>query len=326
MIPHAGRAQLEAWGRGLDGTVVLRIIHTGDEREALFSDFARRLGALVPLVQVDAVHDETAELPGFALRSNLVFHAAPEGNLLAPFLEMLAGGHNGPPVSGTPFSPELSRLTLPVSVRLFIAPGCPFCPQALRRLLPLAEASRHVSLAVVDGALFPEKAEAEAIRSAPTTIVDRRFRWTGVPPLSEVVDMIAARDPRQLGAGALREMIERGDAAGLAAMMVEEGAVFPALVDLLSHEKWPVRLGAMATFEYLAAADSRLAGELVDRLWDRFDHVDDTVKGDILHTLGESRSPGAAPKLTSVIRGAFNDELKTIARESLDNLKGLNAG
>ena len=64
--------------------------------------------------------------------------------------------------------------------------------------------------------------------------------------------------------------------------------MFPSLIELLVHDQWPVRLGAMVTVEELAAVDADLAQALIDRVWDRFEAAGNPAKGDMLYLIGES--------------------------------------
>ena len=184
-------------------------------------------------------------------------------------------------------------------------------------LVPLPFASPYIRLAVIDGVMFDDEAASANIQSAPTTLLDDSLRWTGLPSVKEIVGLILDRDPSKLSPSALRGMIENGDAAGLARLMVKTGKLFPALVSLLSHEKWQVRLGAMACYEYLVEADPDLAALYVDPLWDRFQQADDQVRGDIAYILGESKCRDARAKLEAIVEGDFSRELKEAAQEAM---------
>ena len=62
-------------------------------------------------------------------------------------------------------------------------------------LAPLALASDLVTLTVIDGLLFPEMAEPNGVKSAPTLLLDDRVRWSGRTPLSEILDVMLNQDP-----------------------------------------------------------------------------------------------------------------------------------
>ena len=96
------------------------------------------------------------------------------------------------------------------------------------------------------------------------------MRWSGSVELPDIVRLIAHRKPQELSTASLVNMVENGEAPRIARMMVDAGTLFPAFFELLVHEKWPVRLGAMVAMESLAAEDRDLAAAAVDPLWDLF--------------------------------------------------------
>ena len=116
-------------------------------------------------------------------------------------------------------------------------------------------------------------------------------------------------------------MIEEGDAEGVAAMMMERGKIFPAFVELLIHPRWSVRLGAMVAFETLAEEGIELAGQVVDPLTAAFGNADDSVKGDILHVLGEARNQAALPFLKRVVDAGYDEEVRSAAQEAVETIE-----
>jgi hypothetical protein len=251
----------------------------------------------------------------------LRYHAVPLGKELGPFLTALSSdpvqlSELGPPVRGV-----IEKVDLPSFLQLFVTQQCPLCPLTVQQLLPLPAASEHIRLAIIDGTLFPEVAEQYSIRSAPTLLLDEQFRWTGSVPLQELVQMISDRDPANLGAGSLESMLKEGNAFRVAQMMLERDEVFSALFGLLVHEKMFVRLGAMVVMEMIADQNAALAAQVIAPLWERFPHVPDQVKGDIIHVLGEVGDKSVISKLEVVLSGQFADEVKEAAREALEEIK-----
>jgi HEAT repeat protein len=116
-------------------------------------------------------------------------------------------------------------------------------------------------------------------------------------------------------------MIEDGDAEGVAVMMALRGMIFPAFIALLVDPRWSVRLGAMVVFEALFEKDPGLAGEVVEPLLAAFSDVDDMVKGDVIHILGESGNRKALSFLRSVAAGDYDDEVRAAAAEAMGKLK-----
>ena len=148
--------------------------------------------------------------------------------------------------------------------------------------------------------------QTHRIRSVPTLLLDDQFRWTGSVPLEELIDTINTRDPVSLGPASLESIIKEGGAGRLAAMMLEAEKLFPAFYDVLTHNKWPIRLGAMVVIEEIAGKNPDLAAEALSPLWDRFHGASVQIQGDILHVFGEIGDPRSVSWLESVLSGNFD--------------------
>ena len=217
---------------------------------------------------------------------------------------------------------RLKKNSLPATLTVFMAPQCTYCPQVISQLIPLSMVEAGVQLIVIDGTLFPEAAQTHQIQSVPTILLDEQFRWTGSVPIDEIIDAISTRNPAMLGATSLESILKDGQASHLAAMMLDAQKIFPAFYDLLIHDKWPVRLGAMVVMEEIAEQAPGMASEAIDPLWARFEGVSDQIKGDILYLFGEIGDPRAIPWLEEVIAGEFDAEVKEAAKEALEKLVG----
>ncbi len=304
----------------LAGSLEIGLRLSADPRSADFRRFADAFARAAPRVKIKTENGREDALPQLRVSSAIRYRAVPLGPELPPFLDCLEWIARGQVPLGKGEKRLLDAIRSPASVDLFVAPRCPHCPAVVRRLLPLAAAGKGIRLTVIDASLFTEAAAAADIRSTPTVVLDGAFRWTGAAPVEEILRVAADGDPAKLGAAALRSLIEEGKADRVAAMMVRARTVFPAFIELLRHEKWPVRLGAMVAFEYLAEAAPRLAARVADPLWERFDEVDDNVKGDILHVLAQSGRPDFIPRLEAVAAGGGGQELREAAAEAAGRL------
>jgi HEAT repeat protein len=115
-------------------------------------------------------------------------------------------------------------------------------------------------------------------------------------------------------------MLKEGNALQLAEMMLDSETIFPAFYDLLIHKKWHVRLGAMVALEEIASRNPELAVQVIDPLWERFHHAEDTVKGDIIYILGESGDHTIAPRLEMILGGQYHTEVREAAQEALEKI------
>jgi hypothetical protein len=168
-----------------------------------------------------------------------------------------------------------------------------------------------------------KEARTDRIQSVPTLVLDAQFRWTGTVNIQEVLEAMIHRDPSRLEADTLINMIAEGNAGLLSKMMIDKNMLFPALLDLLVHPKWPVRLGAMVTLETIAAEKPALALQMVKPLWDRFDAADEKVKGDLLYLVGEIDNGGSVARIQDVLnrKAEYDAEIIEAAEEALEKQK-----
>lgn len=305
----------------LQHNVRLQWIKTPDSRSHLFEEFCVSLNQYAPKVQVVRETEDAVHIPELRVHSRIRYQALPAGHQLPTFLDMLlmAGGQKSPAIPSG-LKTLLDQISLPVALSLYIAEQCPFCPSVVQSLLPLAAASPLLEITVIDAGLFTEIAEKNHVLSVPTLILDDQFRWTGSIPIPEVLDAIIHRDPSRLQTDTLMHMLADGNAGMVSEMMAARDMIFPALVELLVHPRWSVRLGAMVAIETLAAEKPELASRLPDLLWPQFDIMDDKVKGDILYMIGEVDSGDSIKKLQAISGENRDPEVLEAAEEALTKI------
>jgi HEAT repeat protein len=102
--------------------------------------------------------------------------------------------------------------------------------------------------------------------------------------------------------------------------MQRRNCLFPALFELLTHPKWPVRLGAMVVMETLAETDPALASGAVAPLLGAFEGLDTQAKGDVLYVLGETGDADVLPFIEKTAEDAAG-ELKSAAEDAIDRIR-----
>jgi hypothetical protein len=314
------RKQIAALNDKLKRTIDIRLTTSRDARSQVLRTFSRELVENAPKIRMVFEKDnETDALPGLHVASSIVYHAVPHGRELSPFLDMLADVSE--PREKNVQTGPVQELQLPARLKLYVSSMCTFCPAVARKLLPLALRNTNIRLDVIDGVLFPEMADADHIRSVPTLILDDQFRWTGTVDLNEILRTIQHRDPTQLSAETLASMISGGNAYGLSEMMLKEECIFPGFIDLLAHETFSVRLGAMAAAEELVERRISLAVEMAAPLAERFERQSDAVKGDILYIIGASGDDRSHEFLKKISTGEYSKEVKEAAAEALEEIR-----
>jgi thiol-disulfide isomerase/thioredoxin len=321
MLTSKDQSTIKAWNRSIGSERSIYLTLPDDPRSSEFQEFCDDLAREVPGLRVVRENEDEPDMPTIRIGKNIRYQALPLENELAPFLDALVDASEGKEQLADTVRDLLESVEIPAFLKVFVSSQCPFCPSTVRRLLQIAGANESVKLTVIDAFMFPEKTEPHNILSTPTVLLDDLFRWTGAIDPYEIVDMIVNRDPSKLSAASLKDMVDEGNAVGVARMMIDNKKIFPAFIDLLSHTKWPVRLGAMVAYETLIEEDQSLAVQVVDPLWKRFTESDDRVKGDILYVLGESGHKSLAPRLRDIQKGAHPDEVKEAAAEALEKIE-----
>lgn len=303
-------------------TRLLLLGSTDSEPGKRMERFCDRLQACIPAVTVQKESEED-EPPAIFIPPNIRFEAVLEGKLLELFLMSVAGIQPMDEAEAGVSAEEIqNRLKIPGVVRIYVSTSCPHCPNAVSRWLYISAcAPEMIDLHIIEASMFFNAAAFENIKSVPTAVIDGQFRWTGVIPVSELIDVMENRDPRELSSETLKKIISDGDAEGLAGLMINCQTIIPGFLDLLAHPRWPTRLGAMVAFEYLAEQSPELARQALDDMWGRFSQLDDTVKGDIIHLFGVLNDRQLNPRLESVINGTYPEPIKQTAREVIADIK-----
>ena len=320
MFSASEKKQLGKLNHQLSRQIKIGLAAPEHAQTPLFKEFCDELSGLVPKIKITSEDSSPGRPPQILVGDGLKYQAVPGGLEMQPFTEALAAMDSESPTLAEPIKTRLEQNDLPATLSAFISPQCTFCPQVISQLIPLSMTDAGVQLVVIDGSLFPEIAQRHKIQSVPTILLDEQFRWTGSVPLDELVEAISIRDPALLGSNSLESILKDGQAGHLAAMMLDAQQIFPSFYDLLTHDKWPIRLGAMVVMEEIAQKASGLAAQAGAPLWDRFEGSADQIKGDILYLFGEIGDRRAIPWIDEVIKGEYDGEVKEAAQEAMDKI------
>lgn len=316
----AEKNQFALLNKSLSKEIQIELIQTDHVKSPAMRQFCDELVQRVPKIRVKNELGDPDEIPAIQVHNGLRYQAIPAGTEVGPFIEALQLKDMGTAqVEGTTAA-RLAEIDLPTHLVIYVSPQCKFCPGALHQLLPLLTLNPNMRLTVIDALHFPELAENDSIQSVPTLILEDQFRWTGTFQLNEIIEMVVNRDPSVLGPASLEMMLKEGKAGPLAEMMLKKAEIFPAFYELLIHAKWPVRLGAMVVMEEIIEKNPDLAIQTIKPLWQRFDKVDNRVKGDLVYILGQIAPKETTPLLASILKGEYEAEVKEAARDALEQL------
>lgn len=320
MTPHEER-QIALWNRTLTRPIRMKMHLTPDPRSRDLRLFCTEITRLAPMVHILEENGADTSMPFIELADNLRYSAVPLGPELNPFLQAMAISPDGTPAPSSELQSKLAGIDQPVKIKLYVAQHCPTCPAVARSIILLPRSNPLIHLHIIDAVLFPEAAQSDAVRGVPTVILEDGFRWTGATRIEEIAEVLTSRDPRGLSASAIERMLAEGDAPRVARMITAGGALPPAFINLLTDERFTVRLGAMAAIEEIIQQDPSLATPLAKPLWERFERVTEPVQIDILYLLGETGSSDTIRVLQTVLDGHHRAHVKEVAGESIERIR-----
>lgn len=333
---HEKRAIL-AWIAHVADTIPLVLETTRDRRSAALQAFARDLTALAPQIALDHVSRETDDVPGFFLGHGWIWHAIPSGAELRPFLEILAvlGEQSTPTekamgsrgVRRNPHAPSelmelLQNLQTPQELEVFTTPQCPHCAHMLLELVPAPFVASSLVIRVIDAALFPQRAKEAGIRSVPTVLFGKDFRWTGRVDITHIFEVVCRKDHTGLSSAAAIRLLKEGKAPELARLILASPTTWTDFAAVLTHPDWSVRLGALVVLEELSEKDPKKVSEYLPPLWEKMEAFPPAVQGDVLYAtgiVGDASWKGRV--LQWALQNAHDPELVEAAEEALAKLE-----
>ncbi|ROQ90739.1 thioredoxin domain-containing protein [Desulfosoma caldarium] len=330
------RRALFAWNAHVTGRVPLVLQTTRDSRTATLQIFAEELTALSPQITLHTAFEDRDELPGFFIGDGWIWHAAPSGAELRPFLETLALFHetsaspqrlweHEPTAALRRRRPDLWQRLVDRRNRrellVFTAVQCPHCAHLLFELAPLPFVAPSLTVRVMDASLCQEKAQAAGIRSVPTILLGADFRWTGRVDVIHVLEVLYRDQNTELSAAAAIRLLKEGKAHELSHLMLSSATSWADFPSILTHAEWSVRLGALVVLEELADKDPAKAQAYLPMLWKNMADLPAAVQGDVVYATGiVGDSTWTEQVLRWTEKQAEDSELREVGEETLKTL------
>ncbi|AAB90716.1 thioredoxin family protein [Archaeoglobus fulgidus] len=242
-------------------------------------------------------------LPGVKIdNSEIYFHAIPKQNELESFIKaikIVAEGVKGG--SG-------------IRIITFVAPVCPNCRATVDSINTLAR-KYAIEHHVVDATMFHDFAERHGVMSVPTTFIGK-MRFVGALTPSKAEKWIRDamnRDYRDY----IIEKLASGEIEDVKAIVVEE-KLGELLGELMGHEEFIVRLGAMATAEALEGEKEVVEGvkKAVRKL---LTHEDARIREDAAMMLGMLGGEEDVKELENLI--SEGGRVADSAREAVEEIR-----
>lgn len=159
-------------------------------------DFFRELAALSHKVKLEVYNrvtdTEKAAAYGVTLSPAAViegpkgarvrFYGIPAGYEFVSLLEALKNSA----APGSDLQPEtvqaLAGVAKPVNIKVFVTPGCPYCPAAVVMAHKFALASAQITAEMIEASEFPDLAAKYEVSGVPQIVVNETVKLVGAQP------------------------------------------------------------------------------------------------------------------------------------------------
>lgn len=204
-------------------------------------------------------------------------------------------------------------------IELFIAPGCPHCPNMIKLTSEMVKSGDIGKLEIINIAVAPELARESNIRSVPTFRIgsalltgvhnrDELLQWVNKPTIEGLTDFF-------------NQEFEQGKLDDIINKVEQETDLLDHLLTMLSNLETPLtsRIGISALFEHFE--NTQQLGKLVPRLCELASDKHKSIRVDIAHVLGLTGSMAAMPCLEKLAKDEF-DDVKETAIDSIEIING----
>lgn len=316
------------------GATLQVVVHRSDAPGALDAktdELARRLvqagNGKVRLVEGDGTGLPARPAISLATERRAPIHylGPPMGREGPPFVEALsrlaelASPDVGLPQQIGAWSMRLAELAEPARLMLFVAPGCPHCPEAVRIANRLALASPRVSATIIDAQRFESLAERYHVQSVPRILIDEQLTLTTVVPADELVGHLLSRGTDEYAARAFRSLVESGRLADATSQLATAGG------PLLLAQAWlqsttASRMGLLLAVEQVLENDRSALDGAVEPLLPGLRAADAALQGDTADLLGRIGDDRAAEAIAKLLDHT-NPDVVEIAEEALEQIR-----
>ena len=118
------------------------------------------------------------------------FLGLPAGYEFASFLESLKDAAAGRADLAPATRQALAGLKNPVHIQVFVTPGCPYCPGAVRTAHKLAVEFPQITSDMVEVEEFPELARSFRVQGVPKVVINEKVEFTGARPESAFAEAV----------------------------------------------------------------------------------------------------------------------------------------
>jgi alkyl hydroperoxide reductase subunit AhpF len=262
-------------------------------------------------------------LPAFTLkadgRRNIHYLALPEQNEIAPFVNALRYTAEGTATVPAGAEENLSRISKPVEIQVFVSPFCTNCPKVVETAIRFASKYSFVSVIIVDVQRFAELAEPYGIKSVPATVIDKELVLIAQVSPEHLSKLLAERGTEFYDRELIRSFMERSRPAEAAALICE-GRGRKGILELFQEPEISTRMGVLVVLEQALGQDEEAFRDMVPPLIQLLSHEDSRIRGDIADFLGTVGDRRAIPAIEKLLKDSDPDVVEA-AEDALEELR-----
>lgn len=210
-----------------------------------------------------------------------------------------------------------------LKVKLFIAPGCPHCPNVLQALSELIKDGEIAEMEVSNMALVPEKAQQLNIRSVPWIKIGP-FELTGLHSKGELQTWISRVQSETGMQEYFNELLTTGELNKIITLLKKEPELLRHLPAMIQDKDTPLgaKIGIGAIFEEFQG--SKAIQALIPSLTELLKSEQANIRNDACYYLGLTESIEAIEPIKSLANDE-TEEVRESVRDALDIINQSNS-
>ncbi len=313
MLTRAEIERIRMVLKDLGDEVEIIVVPNGNWKD--FEDFARILSETCDKISYKVEDRDGLFKPAMILkkgdRENIIYNAIPLKEEFEPFLKTLIMLSNGFEVD------EIKDLEAEIMV--FVMPICPHCAKVVETVNSFAVANPKIKSIIIDASRFVDLMQKFEITSAPTTIINGEIKLTGYISREELLEWLkrASGDYKREYFVTLLNERRLDEIKDIVARNPEDIKI---LAELLAHEEFLVRFGAMVVMEQIAKENPdviKIAKDVIRKL---LKHEDFRIREDVAMLLGSIGDESDIEFLEELTKDE-REEVKDSALEAIEEIR-----
>ncbi len=135
-----------------------------------------------------ALHYRVDRVPGIIISSdgvdisNVRYFGIPAGYEFRSLLDDIIDVSNGKTRLSPSVRDKVKKITVPVTIKVFVTPTCPYCPSAVRTAHQFAMENNKITADMIESLEFPDLAKKYSVMAVPKVVINEKVEFEGAVP------------------------------------------------------------------------------------------------------------------------------------------------